>query len=85
MISIGAEGPEEGVHPGSQNVVVRTRCNWKYVIAVPHAEGAFFVLEPHLLSFKCGAVRAAQDRQEHLVGELGLEWTPIDVEDGGVP
>ena len=56
------------------------RSQGQHRVVVPHAEAALVEHQPQLPGVEHRAVLIAQDRQQHLAGQLGLDRIPFDVE-----
>ena len=83
-VALLADLSEQRVGVVRQDAIVRAWRDRKDLLEITGAEGAVRIFEANLLPLEHGAVGVAEDRQQHLVFELGLDRLPVDVEDAGV-
>ena len=72
---------EPGVQLEAEHLAVRVGRDRQHVVETPHHERAVAIRELQLLSLEDRAVLIAENRNQHLVGELVLHRVPLDVEE----
>ena len=77
---LAAQRPGEGVDAVAEDARPRARRDRQHRVEVADEEAAVLEDELQLAAVEHGAVLVAQDRQQHLVGQLGLHGAPVDVE-----
>ena len=79
-----AERLYQRVGIGAQDHLVAARRDRQLGLEVLNGKGTLVVAEHDFLTLEDRSVQVPQDRNEHLVVELGLERPPVDVEHRGI-
>ena len=81
LLVLAAQGRDQLLQRDAQNIDIGARVDRQIGLPVAQKERAILVAQHQLAVLQHAAVLLAQDRQQHLVLQLGLQRVPVDVEE----